>query len=54
MAQAYKETQAALKQEAASGDSLKIESLVRKLQQISDFRRELAKTLGERIINPRI
>ena len=53
LAEMYRTTQEALRQAAASVDSSDVETLIRKLQQISEVRRVLAKDIGERIVTPR-
>ncbi|MCM1005053.1 MAG: DNA primase [Prevotella sp.] len=49
----FADTQKELAEASALRDMDKISLLIRKLQQISDIRKEVAKNIGERIITPR-
>lgn len=53
LADLYRKTQDELRDKTAAADNSGIEELIKRLQQISDLRRQVAKTIGERIVTPR-
>lgn len=53
LAEMYADTQDALRQALADSDTEQGRTLVHRLQNISEMRREIAKGIGERILTPR-
>lgn len=49
----YRQTQAELKEASTQGDLSRLEQLMEELKNIADLRREIAKTIGERILSPK-